>query len=169
MVLVFVVFVLVMVAFVFVMIVFVLAMTMVVLVTTIVVILAACLYLIHQRADTLDVGVRHRQGDVRQGRPDQGSTGNGDAPINWVARENVSLEQRRQRRSRQCRSGVDCPKHVTRLPAVGHGHLEPTAREGCLDFENPDPIRIRGPVERQCCIRERHRRGKTAQALAHCP
>ena len=72
-----------------------------VLVTIIVVSLAACLCLVHRCADTVDVGASHRLGDVRQGTPDQGPTGNGDAATNWIARENVSLEQRRQRRSRQ--------------------------------------------------------------------
>src|SRR5436309_12999270 len=36
----------------------------------IVVILTACLYLVHQCADTVDVGVSHRHGGVRQGTPD---------------------------------------------------------------------------------------------------
>ena len=132
-----------------------------VLVTIIVVIFAACLCLVHQCADTVDVGASQRHGDARQGTPDQGSTGNGDAPTSCVTREKVSLEQRRRRRSRQCRSGADRPKHVTRLRAVGHDHLKPSAREGCPDFEDPDPVWIRGPVERQCCVRERHPRGKT--------
>src|SRR5882724_12876470 len=101
MVLVLMVFVLFMIVFVFVMTAFIFVPVMMVFVTIIfvVVILAACLCLVHQCADTVDVGVGHRHGDVRQGTPDQGSTGNGDAPINWVAREKVSLEQRRQRRS----------------------------------------------------------------------
>src|SRR5712664_1423940 len=74
-------------------------MVFVTIIVVIVVILTACLCLVHQCADTIDVGVSHRHGDVRQDTPDQGSTSNGDAPINWVAREKVSLEQRRQRRS----------------------------------------------------------------------
>jgi Transposase DDE domain len=96
---------------------------------------AACRSLGQQCAGAVGVRARHGDGDVRQDTPDQTSTGNGDGPAGSVTRENISLEQRWQRRSRQCHSGTDRPKHVTRLCAVGHDYVESTAREGSSDFE----------------------------------
>lgn len=105
------------------------------------------------RVATGDDGATHRHCGLRQSSPGEGSPGRSDR----CTRENISLEHR----IRHLRRLGDLPKHVTRVPAVGHDHREAGARERAgpcgPDSENPRAV----PIERQHAVRERDRCGET--------
>ena len=148
--------------------VFVLVMMVLVLVTIIVVILAAAVVIIISASalDMAEAVVRHggasqRHGGLRQGSPDERSSGRSSGAGDGRTRENRSHEIGIRHRH----GFGDPPKHVARLPAVGHDHREAGAREGAgrggpaPDLENPDGVAVATPIEGQHARSRQCRRG----------